>query len=135
MTKRSLRVVCACFALAPVAFAIDASTVAASIQQAEPAISRVLANRVYPFVAAYLFATPFLLARATHRPTSRIRLRGGNPDESSLLTGVVSSCGVGAMAFALILLAGVSPQHVYVYATLSLVSSMYWCWRYGYLLR
>ena len=135
MTKSTLRVVCACFTLAPVAFAVDASTVAAALQQAEPPISPIVANRVFPLAAAYFFAMPFLLDRVIHRPTSRVRLRGGNPDESSLLTGVASSCGVGATSFVLVLLAGVSTQHIYVYATLSLVASLFWCWRYGYLLR
>jgi hypothetical protein len=135
VTRQSLRVACALLTLAPLALALDAPRVADAFHEAEPTISPWLATRILPFAAAYFFAYPFFLDHLFHRPTSRIRLRGGNPDEVSLLNGVASSCSVGATAFVLLMLAAVSTHHVYLYATLSFAASLYWCWRYANLLR
>jgi hypothetical protein len=130
VTRSRVRLASVVFTFAPLCFALVASTVAASIRDLAPPMSPQLASRLFPFLAVPFLVLPFVLEQAFHRSPTRAGGQSGDPDQHSLLMGVMSPCAVASLSLILVIVAGQSPRQVYAYAGLSFAVAVYWCWRY-----
>ena len=130
MTRSLLRGACAVLILSPLYVAFEAPRLAALAREDSPAWPPTVANRIFPGFVAYLLAMTFFNDHLFHRPSSRLRARGGNPDEASLLGGIALPSGASIISFVLVLVGGLSLFRMYIYAGLCFAISVYWCFKY-----